>query len=894
MFKGGPIMLSISNVGAKQAGSYYDKDGYYARMEDKDNIWFGSLKEDLGLSEALQKNDFNKLVQERKERAGFDLCFSAPKSVSIAMCMDDEIRRDMLEAHNKAVETILARIEKNEIGARVTNDKVTKHIKTGNMICGRFNHYVSRASDPQLHTHAVILNKTKYNGKYYAVDNEPLYKNKIFYGQLYRNTLAKELMQKGYEVKTTNREKGFFELAGIKEKSIEHFSSRREEIMKQLKEWGASSPQSAEKAALLTRQAKEHRDIGKLMESWKETLTQLNEKCVEKAAEPIVPTKEQYDAELERAVKHLSNRIFAFKERDYEKFALAHGVGVGMAEDQVKDYFQEQQGKEILYLGKRQDNKKDLSVYFGTQKNYEIEQEIFQRLSQAKNKLEGIERGKVKDYLDKNAMDQEGNLVLSKQQRDAVIFVTTNKDQYSAVQGLAGTGKTRMLNVARQVFESNDYEVKGVCFAGKAAEGLQKDSGIASTTIHSFLNRLERENGHMDTETDFKEKNEWNVSGLKPGDKKEVWIVDEAGMVGNSTMRSLMQAADARKAKIVFVGDKNQLLPIAVGNSFAHSVNKSQIATVTIDEIQRQKQKDLLQSVKEAVLGSIFKSLEILDKNKDVQQIANRKDRMKEIVKEYVNLSQVERKKTIILTADNQDRNLLNTNIRKELKKTGQLAPGHVAKIEDSRGYISKREFSVDDKVIFLRNDNQLGVKNGQTGFIQEIKQNNLVIDTNGRKMEIDLLQYNKIDHGYAMTTHKAQGITEDRALIHIDSAQKQLNSRNSYYVDISRARHQVKIFTDARDKIEKQVQEFAKKLTSDDFLIPQKATDLESGKKTEKINSSTFSADNLKLMYTDIMHQRANLKLETIARTSSDELIKNISNSSDNKVKGRSRSLLR
>ena len=880
-------MLSISNVGAKQAGSYYDKDGYYARMEDKDNSWFGSLKQDLGLPEELKKEDFNKLVQERKERAGFDLCFSAPKSVSIAMCMDEQIRRDMLEAHNKAVETILARIEKNEIGARVSNDKVTEHIKTGNMICGYFNHYVSRASDPQLHTHAVILNKTQYKGKYYAVDNEPLYKNKIFYGQLYRNTLARELMQKGYEVKTTNREKGFFELAGIDQKSIEHFSSRREEIMKQLKEWGASSPQSAEKAALLTRQAKEHRDIGTLMESWKETLIQLNEKNIERMATPIVPTKEQCNLELERAVKQLSNRIFAFKERDYEKIALAHGVGVGMTEDQVKNYFYEQRGKEILYLGRRQDNKKDLSVYFGTQKNYEIEQEIFQRIRQSKNKLEGIERGKVKDYLGKNAMDQDGNLILSKQQRDAVIFVTTNKDQYSAVQGLAGTGKTRMLHVARQVFESNGYEVKGVCFAGKAAEGLQKDSGIPSTTIHSFLNRLERENGYMDTETDFKEKNEWNVSGLTPGDKKEVWIVDEAGMVGNSTMRSLMQAADAKKAKIVFVGDKNQLLPIAVGNSFAHSVNKKQIATITIDEIQRQKQRDLLESVKESVLGSISKSLDILDKNQDVQQIANRKERMKEIVKEYMSLSQLERQKTIILTADNQDRNVLNMNIRKELKKTGQLAPGYMAKIEDSRGYIAKREISVDDKVIFLRNDNQLGVKNGQTGFIREIKENNIVIDTNGRKMKIDLLQYNKIDHAYAMTTHKAQGITEDRALIHIDSAQKQLNSRNSYYVDISRARHQVKIFTDSRGKIEKQVQEFAKKLTSGDFLVPEKDTDLESGKKVEKTNVFAFHEDDFKRMYQDIMHQRANHKLEAMACTSSDELIKNINNALDKKVKG-------
>ena len=200
-------MLSISNINAAQASSYYKKDGYYARLDDKDNVWQGKLKDELYLPANVTQKDFDALVKDKEERAGFDLCFSAPKSVSVAMCLDEQTRLDMIKAHEAAVSATLAKIEEREIGARITNNKETFFEITGNMICGKFNHYVSRASDPQLHTHAVIINKTKHNGKYYAIDNRNLYKNKMLYGQIYRNYLAAELLNRGYEISVTNTAK---------------------------------------------------------------------------------------------------------------------------------------------------------------------------------------------------------------------------------------------------------------------------------------------------------------------------------------------------------------------------------------------------------------------------------------------------------------------------------------------------------------------------------------------------------------------------------------------------------------------------------------------------------------------------------------------------------------
>jgi ATP-dependent exoDNAse (exonuclease V) alpha subunit len=457
-----------------------------------------------------------------------------------------------------------------------------------------------------------------------------------------------------------------------------------------------------------------------------------------------------------------------------------------------------------------------------------MEQEIFQTVMDTKNKMEAVSKEHVTNYLNTHALDDKGKRQMSDQQWNAVEFLTTTKDQFCAVQGLAGTGKTYMLDYARQVFEDNDFVVKGACYTGKAANGLQKDAHIPSTTLHSFLNQLEKEAGNMEPNHDFKSKTSWNLKGIKPAEKREVWIVDEASMVDNVAMHNLMKAAELKEAKVVFVGDNQQLLPVGAGNAFSNLVENKKIGYTTLDEIRRQKDSpELLGAVKEAVLGDVKKTFEVLEKKNNIVTIAEHKDRMKAMVEEFTKLNQADRDATVILTATNRDRKTLNEGVRKELKRSGQLQEGKVFNVVDNYGNTLKREFSVNDKVIFLQNDKKIGVQNGQTGFVEQIKDNTLVIATtkdinspDRMIIEIELEQYNRIDHGYAMTTHKAQGITENRAIINLDTSQKKLNSRNSFYVDISRARHEVKVFTDDRKMIMDQVKEFDKKLTSDDFNL--------------------------------------------------------------------------
>lgn len=812
-------MLSISNISANQASTYYDKDGYYARLDGAADHWQGKLKSELALPDNVNKADFDRLVAERRERAGFDLTFSAPKSVSIAMCLSPVARQDMLAAHNAAVQQALAEIEARAIGARVTQNGKTEHTKTGNMICGKFNHYVSRNQDPQLHTHAVVINKTQYQGKTYAIDNPDLYRGMLLYGQIYRNSLAAELMSRGYEVVTTDPQKGFFELKGIDPAALERFSTRRAEIVQKLKEWGTGNAKAAEKATLLTRHAKQSRDLNTLMQSWRATVEDIGGVALAKSPAPIKPPPEAHQAALQQAADRLLARNFAVPERDLRRAVLASGVGVGMSEAEYTAALSSAaNSKTIIGLGSRKDGK-DTEVYYTTTKNLQVEREIFAMVAAGKGTAPGIDRTTAEKSLDQ-ALARE-SAPLSSQQRQAVLHIATAADQHVAVQGLAGTGKTHMLKYARQVLESQGYTVKGACFTGKAADGLQQNAKIPSSTIHSFLNKLEREAGHAAPAAgeDMQVRTAWDLQGLKPANKPEAWIVDEASMVDNNTMHHLLQAAQVKGAKVVLVGDRQQLLPVGMGNSFSVLTETGKISTVQLEEIRRQKDVNLLQAVRESVKGDLYKAIELVAN--DTREIARRGDRLKAIVADYTALPPEQQRGTVILTAANKDRRELNAAIRTELKKRGLLQGGAEFAAETPQGRSERREFCVHDKIIFLRNDNRLGVKNGMTGVVTKIDGHALTVDIGGKEIAVDTRQYKKIDHGYAMTTHKAQGITVDRVLIHLDSRQRLLNSRNAFYVDISRARHEVKIYADDMQKVTGQVREWAKKLTGADFPTP-------------------------------------------------------------------------
>lgn len=833
-------MLTVNNLSKGKASDYFKKDDYYTR--DENGIWQGDMKEVLGLTDQVTKADFDQLLDEQDpRRVGIDLTFKAPKSVSIASFLNDDLQKDMFAAHNQAVEDTLLMIEKNEIYTRETERNNTKRIKTGMMLCGKFNHFVSRDQDPLIHTHCVIINKTlRPDGKLRAVDNDHLYKYQMLYGYVYQTNLANNLQKMGYEI-NFDSQKNLFELAGVNREQIEFFSKRRHEILEWLKKKGLEYNQkNASKAAEKTRKAKENKDFNLLVESWREQAKEqgFNINIVKHDGSGStgstgstsggsgncgeIDEGKIYES-FDNIMHTMSNRTFAIDIKQFATQALKKGLEYRASITNVQRFIDlKRENKDLYMLGDYND-----ATYFCTRQSYEIEQSIFRHVAEGKNQIQGINHDVVKDGLEKLITPDQNPL--TPEQSQAVFHICNGNDRFSAVQGYAGVGKTYMLNTARQVLEQNGYTVVGICPSGKAAQELKNEAGMKAQTIHSFLNSLEKEAGNFNPNQNLLEKDSWNISGLAPR-ANEVWVIDEASMVDNKTMKNLMDAAVMLNAKVILTGDRRQMLPVGAGNSYDNMIQNKKINYVEITDIIRQKDPVYLESVKRAVdEGSpIQKSLSLISDR--VVQISDYDRRLNHIADEYSVKTENERRNMLIVTGANRDRRAINERIRANLKGTGYLKDGIEYKVKDRNGTVSRQEFSPKDRVMFLMNDRKLDVQNGQVGYVKKVLGNYMMISVEGkdqnrkpivRDILIDTRKYNQLDYGYAMTNHKAQGMTVDNVMLNIDNKQRVLNSRNSYYVGISRGRYNLTLYTDDKNRLARSVSKFQVKLTSDDFSFP-------------------------------------------------------------------------
>lgn len=321
-------------------------------------------------------------------------------------------------------------------------------------------------------------------------------------------------------------------------------------------------------------------------------------------------------------------------------------------------------------------------------------------------------------------------------------------------------------------------------------------------------------------------------SSVKKADSPEVWIVDESSMLTDHLLSNILKASEQRNAKVVFLGDPNQLLPIGTGNAFARMTleGAEQVPTVRMREINRQEEGSNLKKAVEALSGKFDNidsnsPLSYIDNN--IVEIPQRQYRLNSVIHEYCTYDTSTQDKTAILVARNKDRNDINSAIHKKLVQQNNLNSEQILPCISQHGLEESKPYAIGEKIIFTKNDyrikdtegNRVKVKNGQLGKITDIKGHKVTVETTSKQtVTFDTREYKHFDYGYAITTFKAQGITTDNALIVHDSTQKGSNTRNKIYVDVSRAKKSVKIFTDDREALAKQAKRYHKKITAETF----------------------------------------------------------------------------
>lgn len=359
---------------------------------------------------------------------------------------------------------------------------------------------------------------------------------------------------------------------------------------------------------------------------------------------------------------------------------------------------------------------------------------------------------------------------LSDEQRAAIEHVT-GRERIAAVVGFAGAGKSTMLAAAREAWEAEGYQVHGAALSGKAAEGLAESSGIQSRTLASWSRGWDNDRGMIG--------------------RGDVFVIDEAGMIGSRQLARFVGEAEARGAKIVLVGDHEQLQAIGAGAPFRAITEE--IGHAELFEIRRQRVDWQREASVDFATHRTAEGLAAYRDHGAISFAETGEDARSQIVRDYLADRDERPEGTRVAMAHRRaDVRAINEAIRAELQDRGELArvreadslaPGDVAQDVDHgregpgraltfQTNAGKRDFATGDRIVFLENSRDLGVKNGMLATVDHVEPSRIIAtldgpkDADGRSVSVPMGDYQAIDHGYATTIHKNQGATVDRAYV--------------------------------------------------------------------------------------------------------------------------------
>jgi Ti-type conjugative transfer relaxase TraA len=460
-------------------------------------------------------------------------------------------------------------------------------------------------------------------------------------------------------------------------------------------------------------------------------------------------------ADPDVALDAITRQQATFTRRDLAMFAHRHSDGL----DQFNAVMGAVEGSpELVGLGR--DGRGD--ERFTSREMIAVEE----RLHQAAEIMAGLERHAVRMRNAEQALvrAEDGGLALSGEQRAAFAHVTDGHD-LSIVVGYAGAGKSAMLGVAREAWEDSGYRVRGLALSGIAAENLESGSGIASRTIASM-------------------EHQWS-QGRELLSDRDVLVIDEAAMVGSRQMERVLGEVQRCGAKVVLVGDPEQLQAIEAGAAFRSLSERHN--HVEILEIRRQRESWQQDATRHLATGRTDEALEAYNSRGMVHAAQTREDARADLVEGWNKDRTAAPDKTrIILTHTNEEVAALNSIARGKLRAGQELGLDVAIRVE--RG---DRTFASGDRVMFLKNDRDFGIKNGSLGFVETVTVKHMTVRLDaGRSVAFDLKDYAHLDHGYAATIHKAQGVTVDRTHV---LATPGLD-RRAAYVALSRHRDSVQL----------------------------------------------------------------------------------------------------
>lgn len=729
------MVASVSALtSAAQASSYYEADDYYAEGGLSPSEWHGKGAEALGLSGEVDRDRFRGLLDgkvadqqlgavrdgELAHRPGWDVTLSAPKSVSIMAEVAGD--RRLIAAHGQAVKTALAHIETHMSATRVRNGGSVTREATRNLIVASFQHGTSRAQDPQLHTHNVIMNATRSeDGSWRSFEPRAIYQLQKQIGAIYRQELALKVRELGYEVETSKE--SMFEIRGVSNDVMAAFSTRSAEIEAALGTRGTSrrDASAAEKqvAALDTRQAKGTTGHGTLVADWRATADGAG--FDSNARQALVRDAEAKAASgariwvgagpADRTVAHAADKlgerqsVFSVAALHEEAGRLGLGkVGYAAIGDAIGRAAKAGELVDRNFV----DRRGAAFAGFTTRRNIEAETRLLRTEADGRGALAPIASplSAAKAVAMAARQAERAGFAWNSDQRVATQQLLTSRNRITAVQGYAGTAKTTtvLASFAREA-EARGVSVVALAPTASAAMVLGAALGTRGVTVARHL--------------------------LSPGnsaaDQPAAWIVDEASLLSARDTARLFELAEKHDARIILVGDVKQLGSVEAGAAFAQ-LQTAGMETATLGEIVRQTNSATRDAVRASIEGDAKKAMEALDRGGGaIIEGAERAERFAAIAERYASLDRAGRARTLVIEPSREGRDALTADIRQALAQAGALRGPTVAVESLVNKGLTRAEardplsYDRGDLVRFTQDYADKGVRRGEAFWVEDV-----------------------------------------------------------------------------------------------------------------------------------------------------------------------------
>ncbi|MCP9749994.1 conjugative relaxase [Ferruginibacter sp. HRS2-29] len=865
----------IQSASEGHAKAYFSdalsKSDYYINDQELSRGLHGRLRDRLGLGEEVTKEIFFSLCENRnpktgepltprtrqKRRAGYDINFHAPKSVSIVHALSKDTH--ISDAFQTSVNEVMKAIEK-DCQTRVRKDGSYHNRATDEILWAEFMHQTARpvdghAPDPHLHSHCYVYNATwdKEEKRIKAGDFAEIKKDMPYYQAMFHKVFSDRLIECGYSIKRTGKS---FELEGVPEAVIGLFSKRTDEIGRYAKEHGITDSEKLSAVGARTRSKKQKGlSMSELKTIWRQQIKEFKGIPAADKDKAIRYAQKSFHLKLttlncvDYALKHSFERASVIGERRLLESAFRHGIG----DRRITSDAIAQAVRSDLRIIKVKDKNRFVCTTKGV-------------LAEEKEMVDLARKGQGQL---RPLYSHSPNTKLEGQQANAVRHVLTTSHRVSIIRGVAGAGKTTLMKEAKRLFEEKGKTITTVAPSSSASRGTLKEEGFEqATTVAKLL-------------LDKKMKDE-----LKNG----VLWVDEAGLLGTKDMTALLKLATNQNAQLILGGDTRQHASVVRGDALRILNTVGGITTAEVGKIHRQQDmlyKETVEDLSKGKIVSAFGKLETMGAIEEIDPL-NPND---SIVKDYLAFLK-KRKSALIISPTHQQGEQLTRYIRESMKankligkkeitakklinqnlteaqktdwrniKEGQVIQfnQNVHKIKRGSFWTIKQsdkgktkivndsgeekylphqmpdrfdvferaeiKISKGDKIRITKggfDDNKKRLDNGNILEVLAVsKKGEITLQNKISKARYKInKEFGYLAHAHVITSHAAQGKTVDHVLISQPASTFAATDAKQFYVSVSRGKHSAKIYTDDKESLLRYASNFGDRQSATELVV--------------------------------------------------------------------------